>query len=77
MPKIAASVTSVKFPRRRCAPVYRVRNGSAYGLISSNGQSDVLDHASRPHADRHGGLSLRVMGTEAIGTVLDNGQLIT
>ena len=26
--------------------------------------------------DRHRGLSLRVMGTEAIGAVLDNGQLI-
>ena len=30
MPKIAASKTSVKFPRRRCAPVYRVRNWAAY-----------------------------------------------
>ena len=29
MPKIAASLTAVKAPRR-CAPVYRVRNWPAY-----------------------------------------------
>ena len=34
MPKITASLTAVKSPRRprrpRCAPVYRVRNWAAY-----------------------------------------------
>ena len=30
MPKIAASKTSVKSPRRRCEPSYRVRNWAAY-----------------------------------------------
>ena len=30
MPKIAASLPAIKAPRRRCEPVYRVRNWPAY-----------------------------------------------